>query len=475
MEALMKKGKITSFDPSKGYGFILGGDGKQYFAHCSKIVGRLEERLYINEYVQFEVLESDHAKHKYDAAINIQPIVDMHDPEPYQVYKNPFIPRSPINNPEKFAGRKSGIKDGVTALVNKSNILITGDRGIGKSSFANQLVRISEGDTFLLKKMSISLPETYSPQYAAISVRGFKDMTLEDVAGGIVRELVVKFDIDKKVDIEHQIDLKVYKFKTKYTTKEFDFKNIMDFFGYDIIKVCDALGYRDGLLILIDEVENIDPSSGFANFIKNVTEYFSSEDRHITFVLSGIPCTLTDLFLQHPSFLRLFEPIELKEFSAIESYELLDLYSGSGKKRFHSRTRTSICRMARGYPVNLQLIGFYSYQIDKNSYIEDDDLRIAVDYILDNVKKEEFLSKHESIGFGLAEEILKLVLRERQGANISYHTILKLLPDKDESDIISALETLEKNELIYKYSKGNYFIKDHLFHRYLQRYYERMT
>ncbi|MCK8600073.1 cold-shock protein [Desulfoferrobacter suflitae] len=471
----MKRGKVTSFDPSKGYGFILGGDGKQYFAHCSKIVGRLEERLYVNEYVQFQVVESDHSKHKYDAAINIQPILDMDDSEPYQVHRNPFIPRSPINNPEKFAGRKTGIKDGVTSLVNNSNILITGDRGIGKSSFANQLVRISEGDTFLLKKMSINLPESYSPQYAAISIRGFKDMTLEDVAGGIVRELVVKFDIGEKLETEHQIDLKVYKFKAKSTTKDFDLKNIMDFFGYDIIKICDTLGYRDGLLILIDEVENIDPTSGFANFIKNITEYFSSENRHITFVLSGIPCTLTDLFLQHPSFLRLFSPIELKEFSAIESYELLDSYLGSGKKRYHSRTRTSICKMARGYPVNLQLLGFYAYQIDKDSYIDDDDLKIAVDYILDNVKKEEFISKHESIGFGLAEQILKLILRERQGANISFQTLLQLLPDTDENAIITALDTLEKNELIYKYSKGNYFIKDYLFHKYLQKYYERMS
>lgn len=468
----MKKGKVTTFNPSKGYGFILGIDGKQYFAHCTNIVGRIEQRLYVNEYVQFEVVKSDKSRYNHDAAINIQPILEMDDSEPYQIYRNPFIPRSPINDPEKFAGRRFSIKEAITALVNNSNILITGDRGIGKSSFANQLVYIAEGDSFLLKKMSIILPESCSLQYATISIRGFKDMTLEDIASGIIRELLTKYNLSEKLEVEHHIDLKVYKYKAKSTTKYNEFENIIEFFGYDMIKIYDTIEYGNGILILIDEIENIDPNSGLANFIKNVTEYFCSEKRKITFVLSGISCTLTELFLQHPSFLRLFSPIELKEFSAIESYELLDSYLSAEKKRFDPRTRTGICRMARGYPVNLQLIGFYSYQIDTDSDIDDDDLHIAVDYIVDNVKKDEFLSKHESIGFGLAENVLRVILKQRQGTNISYQRIISLIPETDEYNILAALDSLEKNALIYKYSKGNYFIKDYLFYRYLQKYYE---
>ena len=101
----MKKGKVVMFNPEKGFGFILGTDGKSYFAHCSNIVLRIEPRLYVNEYVQFEsVKPKTRRRSKNDSAINIQPIDELDDSSPYKILKNPFNPRFPINRPEKFAG-----------------------------------------------------------------------------------------------------------------------------------------------------------------------------------------------------------------------------------------------------------------------------------------------------------------------------------------------------------------------------------
>jgi serine kinase of HPr protein (carbohydrate metabolism regulator) len=124
-----------------------------------------------------------------------------------------------------------------------NNILITGDRGIGKSSFANQLLYIAEGNNFLLNKMKIILPERKRLlSYATISIRTLPNMTLREIAGLIIRELIIKFDlISKKREIEHQIDLKVYKYKTKSLETKKDFEDIFDIFGYDLIKIHDAL------------------------------------------------------------------------------------------------------------------------------------------------------------------------------------------------------------------------------------------
>ncbi|CAB5496759.1 hypothetical protein [uncultured Gammaproteobacteria bacterium] len=50
------KGKVTQFG-SKGYGFILGDDGEQYFAHQKNIVNN--SRLKVNTRVVFHVETSD--------------------------------------------------------------------------------------------------------------------------------------------------------------------------------------------------------------------------------------------------------------------------------------------------------------------------------------------------------------------------------------------------------------------------------
>ena len=149
----------------------------------------------------------------------------------------------------------------------------------------------------------MNLPKGKTFSFVTISIRTLPGMSLKDIAALILRELLIKFDLKKKSEIEHEIDLKIYKFKSKTLSNSQEYEEVLDIFGYDLIKIHDAMTPIDGILILIDEVENIDPDSNFANFVKNLSEYFISEERSITFILSGIPCAITNMFLQHPSFL----------------------------------------------------------------------------------------------------------------------------------------------------------------------------
>jgi hypothetical protein len=140
-------------------------------------------------------------------------------------------------------------------------------------------------------------------------------------------------------------------------------------------------------LIFIDEVENIDPDSDFAQFVKNITEYFTTENRKISFILSGIPSSITDYFAQHPSFLRLFIPLEVKELSQIESYELIDGSMKNNTKNMDHSARSDICQVSKGYPVNLQLLGYYAYATDTDGIIDNEDIQYAISHIIENIKK----------------------------------------------------------------------------------------
>ncbi len=56
------KGTVKWFDETKGYGFVLGEDGVEYFVHWKSIVtisDRNRKFLVNNEEVEFDLIETD--------------------------------------------------------------------------------------------------------------------------------------------------------------------------------------------------------------------------------------------------------------------------------------------------------------------------------------------------------------------------------------------------------------------------------
>lgn len=56
------KGTVKWFNRKKGYGFIIGEDGNEYFVHYSKIVGDGYKVLDDDQDVTFEVAEENGRK-----------------------------------------------------------------------------------------------------------------------------------------------------------------------------------------------------------------------------------------------------------------------------------------------------------------------------------------------------------------------------------------------------------------------------
>lgn len=61
------KGRIKMFNTDKGFGFITGEDGNDYFAHVSNFV--IAQDIHIGLFVEFEAGEND--KGKYATKINV--------------------------------------------------------------------------------------------------------------------------------------------------------------------------------------------------------------------------------------------------------------------------------------------------------------------------------------------------------------------------------------------------------------------
>lgn len=53
------QGTVKWFSNKKGYGFIIGEDGNEYFAHFSKIIAKGYKSLEQGATVNFDIEESD--------------------------------------------------------------------------------------------------------------------------------------------------------------------------------------------------------------------------------------------------------------------------------------------------------------------------------------------------------------------------------------------------------------------------------
>ena len=65
----MKKGMVKEYDKLKGFGFITGQDGEDYFVHVSGLREYLKDRgLRVGQKVSFDVMSDM----KGDKAINVR-------------------------------------------------------------------------------------------------------------------------------------------------------------------------------------------------------------------------------------------------------------------------------------------------------------------------------------------------------------------------------------------------------------------
>lgn len=134
----MAIGTVTRYNEFRGWGFITGDDGIEYFVHWTSIEGKGYKLLRPGQRVEFEPVEtrlSPQAHNVTPRRIEKKRIAKLKD--------IPFTPQEPVVDPSKFAGRGEPIMNAVDALFNNKNIIVTGERGIGKSSVAYQLVYLA--------------------------------------------------------------------------------------------------------------------------------------------------------------------------------------------------------------------------------------------------------------------------------------------------------------------------------------------
>lgn len=412
---MMMNGIIKSYSDFNGYGFITGEDGKDYFAHVSKIVGTDDRTIDIDDRVTF--IPCYNKKGGYAAEIRIISRNNATEPLslPSKLKKNPFTPQMPITDASKFAGREEAIYSAIDGMFNNKNILISGPRGIGKSSLSYQLLYLTNGETELLTRCGID--ETGIFKNIICDYRCMPGNSINDIASGLVSSLCDRLSIElvSGKSTTYGIDISIF---SASHTDEYQTQSISDTltaFIHQVEKIFDE-NNRDhiGITFLIDEIDILDAKEPIAAFLKGAVEKFSLDSySSFYFIISGIAGTITDLIAQHPSVSRLFENIILPPLSDEELHELISSHlSDTGVTATESAV-SQIISFSNNFPHPVQLIGYYAFRFDTDNNIDDGDVNKSLKYIVSNLKHQEYEVKFGKLCTGKNVPVLRAMVQSK--------------------------------------------------------------
>ncbi len=369
---------------------------------------------------------------------------------------NPFRPGSPVP-PGMFTGRLKEVDTLEKALFqtkhgNPQHVLITGERGIGKSSLLLYLDAVAQGVA------AIPSAEEFHFHFVVLRFEPHPNEELRE----LLRRLALSLT---KLDTNiHDIKAKAQKlwaFVQRIEAGGFKLSGgpesapqvELDDFTDSICEFLQNLGdERDGLLLVVDEADRAEKCD-FGSFCKILTERVQrSSSNRLGLVLAGLPA-LTDLLVSsHESSLRIFEHIELTPLKNGDRKEVVLAGLKVAAEKGDPVTITddaleSISQMSDGYPQFIQQFAHSAFEATTDNIIDLEDFRnglwdaisqLAAKYFRGPVLQGIFSDDYRTVLAALAKSsdgwVTKAQIRER--------TKLK------DSQITNALTTLKQKQLI---------------------------
>lgn len=287
--------------------------------------------------------------------------------------ENAFVPSREISDAQRFAGRVKQVETAYFSLISEgTNIAIIGNRAIGKTSLARQVLNLASGNNDLLKKIGLQYDEKldFLPIYFACgqSVRSTQELierllTTKDCLGDWIYDIpAAKKEV---VVLEGKIDLKLASSggSKQYET---DSNTVLATHSLDTIfvNVLTTISKeklaRNGILIVIDEFDQIADPSGFASLLKSL----ATNAPQVKFCLVGVAHDIKNLMREHASTDRLFAGsiINLPVMTEDELRDIIEIAETSVNNQitFTETGKEKLVSLAQGHPYMVHLLGKYA-------------------------------------------------------------------------------------------------------------------
>jgi Cdc6-like AAA superfamily ATPase len=318
-----------------------------------------------------------------------------------------------------------------------TNIAIVGNRGIGKSSLARQVIHLATGDNTLLEKLGLPTSERHDfvTMYFACgdAVRTANDL-LERLltSGDCLRDWI--YDIPKA-----RTEVKAYQPKFNVgiaglgvglegeKKTEMESQKVIGTHSLDVVftnvvrELCNQQLAKHGVLIVVDEFDRIEDPAGFASFLKSL----ATNVPKVKFCLVGVAQDIKDLMKEHESTDRLFAGSIVKLPPMTEA-ELADIVRNAenaigGAIIFDEAATKRLVSLAQGHPYMIHLVGKYA-------------LRNAFQQQREIVTAEEVDATLKGIAERGADPVLEGRYQKAVASSPQRESVLRALASKMSSD-----------------------------------------
>lgn len=278
------------------------------------------------------------------------------------IIKTPFRSSDLETDPIVYGLRPEELRQAIYQLYNDKSLLITGTRGIGKSSFCYQLQKIIKGDDTLLKRCAL---EISMPKFITVSYVCTPDDTIETIILSIINDLEEQIEeCREKYKIRaKEFDVTIFGIiKSKIAVEETETKkyNTLVTSFIEIIHKYTQVYVEPHINIVLDELDQINPQYNIAHFIKVVLEQLNRKgDDYLSFILVGQNSLFDTLNNSQPAFHRIVKHINLLPLDEEYSRDVLQacLKRAEIPTEIENECEDLFLNITCGYPYNIQLLG----------------------------------------------------------------------------------------------------------------------
>jgi len=389
-------------------------------------------------------------------------------------YIDPFTPDLPIDSPDRFSGRKNEIDSAVDSLFqllnnNPRHTIITGDRGIGKSSVLTQVKNIAEGNMELLKRLQINAGVDRFDFICAWHDCS-KDQTPAILASGILRQLESKFkNIYKNLKIELNVGgiLKIGQQDSSVAT----ISEIVEQFCESLSTISSKTSEnrKSGVILFFDELDRVKPDSGVATFFKLAAEKLSRDNiKNIAFFAGGISGAIQKLEEEHASIYRTFKDVPLPRLEKPEVNEILETGFNQVGCSYTTQVVENVFNLSAGYPEPVHLLGSQLLKSDDDDHLDEQDFENAKIEVVETLRRNRLASSLKAAGSGKYQEILR-AMASYEGTNIPLSYITKET-GYEQNQYSTNMGNLIKRGIILQVDRGVYCFVDPLLKEYIKRF-----
>ncbi len=295
---------------------------------------------------------------------------------------NPFKPNHPVYT-GIFAGRYDELKKIDNSLYQTSydnpiNLLLIGERGIGKTSLLLLSKYFAQGDIIWERKKHnfLTIEFNIDSSFNTLDfILKFKNV--------LRRELYKNYKTYKIIEefwgFVKRLEISGCKINPQ---EKHDEQLIIDDFIYSIVNTIksikeDSNNPKEGIVVLIDEADAATEDLRLGSFLKTISETLVLENcNRLLFILAGLPHVTDILRKSHESSPRLFEELVIGPLSLQDTKSVLKQAEIEIKKvdpdrnfQFTDDALEAFHGLSEGYPHFLQQIGFSTLDLTDSNII----------------------------------------------------------------------------------------------------------